>query len=160
MLSRILVTASSSSSLSRVVASVGGAGTLVTPVESIEELWKHVARESFDLVVLRREDAPALSSHLVAEIRALPEQPDVVVVSLEEDPEERAELLAAGCLAVVSEGLDERKLGRALGALFQRRREQEKSGSSTRRQSSPFTCRITRPPVPRCSSSWTRRVAW
>jgi DNA-binding NtrC family response regulator len=125
MLSRILVTASSSSRLSRVAAGFAGAGTLVTRVESVEELWKHVARESFDLVVLRREDVPALSSHLVAEIRALPEQPDVVVVSLKEDPEERAELLTAGCLAVVSEGLDEGKLGRALGALLLRRREQE-----------------------------------
>ena len=159
MLSRILLAASSSSNLGRVVASVGGVGTLVTRVESIQELWKHVARESFDFVVLRREDVPALSSHLVAEIRALPEQPDVVVVSLEEDPEERAELLTAGCLAVVSEGLEERKLGRALGALFQRRREQEErrldAGGSNR-----FICRITRPPVPRCSNSWTRRAAW
>jgi DNA-binding NtrC family response regulator len=131
MLPRILIVTSRSSRLGQVASNFDRDGALVTRAESVDDLWKRVARESFDLVVLRREDVPNLSSHLVAEIRALPEQPDVVVVSLEEDPDELAELLTAGCLAVVSEGLDEAKLSRTLEALLQRRREQEERSLET-----------------------------
>jgi DNA-binding NtrC family response regulator len=96
----------------------------VTRAGAAEELWKHLASESFDLVLLRREDIPAFSTRLVSEIRALPDAPEVAVVAAKEDPEERAELLTAGCVGVVYEGLGEATLVRTIEALLQRRREQ------------------------------------
>jgi DNA-binding NtrC family response regulator len=100
----------------------------VTQARAAGDLWKHLASESFDLVLLRREDLPAFSAHLVSEIRALPDGPEVAVITSDEDPEERAELLTAGCVAVVSEGLGEATLVRTIEALLQRRREQTERG--------------------------------
>ena len=124
MVPRVLVAASPSSKLARIARRLTGGGALVTRTEAAEDLWKHLANESFDLVLLRREDLPAFSLHMVSEIRALPDGPEVAVIASEEDPEERAELLTAGCVAVVHEGLGESTLVRAIEALLQRRREQ------------------------------------
>jgi DNA-binding NtrC family response regulator len=124
VISRILVAASPSSKLGRISRRLGGEGALVTRAEAAEDLWKHLASESFDLVLLRREDVPAFSTHVVSEIRSLPDGPDVAVIASDEDPEERAELLTAGCVAVVYEGLGEATLVRTIEALLQRRREQ------------------------------------
>jgi DNA-binding NtrC family response regulator len=123
MLPRVLVVASRSSGLAQVARLIAD-GALVAAAEDDQELWRRLAREAFDLVLLRHGDVPGLSTHLVSEIRALPDHPEVVVVSPKEDPEEQAELLTAGCLAVVYEGLDQEKLARTLEALLQRRREQ------------------------------------
>ena len=117
MVPRVLVAASSSSKLGRVAPRLGGGDALVTRAEAAEDLWKHLASESFDLVLLRREDVPGFSTHLVSQIRALPDAPDVAVVSSDEDPEEQAKLLTAGCLAVVFDGLDDATLDRAIAAL-------------------------------------------
>ncbi len=124
MVPRVLVAASSSAKLGRIARQLGDRDTLVTQAATSEDLWKLLASESFDLVLLRREDVPAFSPHLVSEIRALPDGPDVAVIAAEEDPEERAELLTAGCMAVVYEGLGEATLVRTIEALLQRRREQ------------------------------------
>jgi len=126
VVARILVAASSSSKLGRIARRLGDRDTLVTRAKTAEDLWKLLASESFDLVLLRREDVPAFSAHLVSEIRALPDGPDVALIAPEEDPQERAELLTAGCVAVVYEGLGERTLVRTFEALLQRRREQTK----------------------------------
>ena len=121
---RILVAASSSSKLGRIATRLGGGGALVTRAEAAEDLWKHLASESFDLVLLRHEEVPGFSTQIVSEIRALPDGPEVAVVASKEDPQERANLLTAGCLAVVYEGLGEATLVRTIEALLQRRREQ------------------------------------
>ena len=126
MVPRVLVAASPSSKLARIARRLGDGGALVTRVEAMEDLWKQLGSESFDLVLLRRDDVPAFSTHVVSEIRALPDGPDVTVVASKEDPEERAELLTAGCVAVVYEGLGEATLVRTIEALLQRRREQTK----------------------------------
>ena len=124
MVSRVLVVALPSSKLERIAQRLEREGALVTRAEAAEDLWKHLASESFDLVLLRRDDVPAFSTNIVSEIRALPDGPDVVVVAAKEDPEERAELLTAGCVAVVYEGLGEATLVRTIEALLQRRLEQ------------------------------------
>jgi DNA-binding NtrC family response regulator len=121
---RVLVAASASSKLGRIARWLGGVGVLVSRAGDTEDLWKHLGHENFDLVLLRREDVPALSTHLISEIRALPDGPDVAVIASEENPEVSAELLTAGCLAVIYEGLSEATLVRAIEALLQRRREQ------------------------------------
>ena len=87
MVPRVLVAASSSVKLGRIARQLGDRDTLVTRAETAEDLWKLLASESFDLVLLRREDVPAFSAHLVSEIRALPDGPDVAVIATEEDPE-------------------------------------------------------------------------
>jgi DNA-binding NtrC family response regulator len=124
MLPRVLLASSPSPKWLRIAERLSRGGALVTRAEPPEDLWKHLAQESFDLVLLRRDDVPEFSTHLVSQVRALPDAPEVAVVSSDEDPGESAKLLTAGCLAVISEALDDATLDRAIAALLERRREQ------------------------------------
>jgi DNA-binding NtrC family response regulator len=72
-------------------------------------------------------------------VRALPGSPDVVILSGDDDPQERAMFLAAGCAAVVHEALQDEALRDALLSLIARRRaavqarfERERAGAPPR----------------------------
>ena len=106
MLLRTLVVAHPGKQRSRTVAALDEVESLITTVDSVAGLRAELARKPFDLVVVSREALPDLSSTLVEEMRSVPESPEVVVVTEIEDAQERGQLLAAGCLAVVYEGLE------------------------------------------------------
>ena len=57
---------------------------------------------------------------LIQSVRNLPEQPDVVVLVEREDPEERATLIADGCLAILNHTLEDEtlKAGGAAGEIL------------------------------------------
>lgn len=57
-------------------------------------------------------------------VQALPDRPEMIVVSEEEDPADRAKLLIAGCSAVLNAGLAGPMLRDAFDALVTRQREQ------------------------------------
>jgi DNA-binding NtrC family response regulator len=96
---------------------------LLTSVPERRDYWKALARQNGDVLLVGRA---AMSEPLAAEVaalRALPDHPEVVVLSSREDPEERAALLAAGSLAVIHDGISEAALLETLTALVNRRRE-------------------------------------
>jgi DNA-binding NtrC family response regulator len=84
-------------------------------------LWSRLTHEDYDLVVLGAGLLPPDAEGLVTAIRRLPERPEVVVLRPREDAEERARLLAAGCLAILWQGLPDAMLGDAFHALIERR---------------------------------------
>ncbi len=86
-----------------------------------ESLWETVSRENFDLVIVSQSLLGAPASETVNSLRTLPDSPGVVVLCEEENPEERAALLAAGCLSVLYTGLHNQMLDDALAAILQRR---------------------------------------
>jgi two-component system response regulator AtoC len=99
-------------------------GVDAVPLRSRGTFTELLAREDFDLVVFSRERLPRPVRELVATVRNLPEHPEVVVLTSEENPEDRAELLASGCLAVLNRQLADDSLGETLRALVSRRREE------------------------------------
>jgi DNA-binding NtrC family response regulator len=76
-----------------------------------DEMWQLLQREDVDLLVAG-DDAMGGSApdDWVANVRALPEPPDLVLLTDREDPSRRAALLAAGCLAVLNTRLSDREL--------------------------------------------------
>ncbi|HSF19730.1 MAG TPA: sigma-54 dependent transcriptional regulator [Vicinamibacteria bacterium] len=89
-----------------------------------EDAWDRLTREEFDLFLLNRDGLGNEPRALLRNIGKLPSHPGVVVVAAREDPTDRAHLLAAGCLAVLWEGLPVSTLKETLRALAKRRREE------------------------------------
>ena len=86
-------------------------------------LWDHLNRGDVDLVFMSQAGLSRTPAAVVATIRKLPEQPEVVALTDHEDGERRAELLAAGCLAVLNTGLAPDILRQAVAAMVGRRRQ-------------------------------------
>ncbi|MFH1144193.1 MAG: sigma-54 dependent transcriptional regulator [Candidatus Eisenbacteria bacterium] len=96
----------------------------VIPISNAAELRERLTHEDFDLALIHR---PLLAEHpegLVHQIRELPNQPDVIVLSDDENAQDRAGIVASGCLAALNLGLTDGTLDKALDALILRRREE------------------------------------
>jgi DNA-binding NtrC family response regulator len=129
VLVRLLVAADGVEQRRRVERLVAPLGAFVTAFSGRRRLWQRLTGADVDLVLLSGTLVPQPAS-LVASLRELPERPEVIVLAAKEDPAERAALLAAGCLAVLFEGLPDEALTEALRALVARRREQALQGQS------------------------------
>jgi DNA-binding NtrC family response regulator len=77
----------------------------------------------FDMLVVTLDSLPTNPEAVIGSIRSLPEQPEIVVLTSRDDSEERAALLAHGCLGILDRRLGDRALGEALGAMITRRRD-------------------------------------
>jgi DNA-binding NtrC family response regulator len=91
-------------------------------------VWSRLSRETCDLAVISTSLVPRPHQASIRALRELPEAPGIVLLSDNNDPEERASLLAAGCEEVLHAGLSPASLQRVIGALLQRRRERARSG--------------------------------
>jgi len=78
---------------------------IVETVRGKTHLLERISRESSDLIIISQSliQEPKLNS--VNLLRQLPDSPGVVIISDKEDPEERAQFLAAGCDTVLYAGL-------------------------------------------------------
>jgi len=86
-------------------------------------LWDRVKAFPTDLVVIGRSSLDHPIEKTVETIQALPERPEVIVVSEQEHAEERTRLLIAGCTAVVNMSLDDETLRKAFNAFVTRQRQ-------------------------------------
>jgi DNA-binding NtrC family response regulator len=87
-------------------------------------LLVELGRESYDLVVASRAMlGPDDGYDVVVSINSLPERPEIVVLSEDEDSEDRSRLLALGCLMVLHTRVASKVLGEALGAVLSRQRK-------------------------------------
>jgi DNA-binding NtrC family response regulator len=99
-------------------------GVLVTGGASRHrDLWQRLSSEDVDLVLLTPARLPAPAARSVASVRQLPDTPEVIVVVGDEEAEQRSELLAAGCLAVLYDGVSDTILLETLRSLVDRRRQ-------------------------------------
>jgi len=87
-------------------------------------LHSRLAGGDFDLVVVSRDLLPDPPRKLIDFIRKLPEHPEIVVVANGEDAEDRAALLALGCLAVLNRNLTEKRFTAAFRSIIVRQRKQ------------------------------------
>ena len=124
MLIRVLLMVEPPPLRRRVQRQITDPHTLVSVLRKRKALWVEMSRHTFDLLILTRDAFQDPPANFLGTVRALPDDPEVVVLCEREDPEERAALLAAGAYAVIYEGLPDQALAGALGALISRRREQ------------------------------------
>jgi DNA-binding NtrC family response regulator len=87
------------------------------------DFWDRLSRENTDLLFVSRGLLPDPIVTTISQLRKLPDQPEIVVFLDGEGAEERADLLAAGCLAVLEEEISPRLLRDSLAALIERRTE-------------------------------------
>ncbi len=123
MLIRVLLAVDPPAARRRLSRLLHGAGVELATIAPRDALWERLTHEDFDLLVLGGGSVPEPPPSLIASIRGLPEQPEVIALRPGEDPEERARLLAAGCLAVLWLGLPDAMLAETIGAFVARRRE-------------------------------------
>ncbi|MBN1515782.1 sigma-54-dependent Fis family transcriptional regulator [Candidatus Sumerlaeota bacterium] len=88
-------------------------------------LWEQIKRGNMDILIVSRNLLPARPAETLAQIRQIPDPPRVIAISDHEDPDERANLLASGCDAVLYAGLPNEKLRDVLAAFLEKRRGQE-----------------------------------
>ncbi len=101
-----------------------------TIIESVTEpgrFWKKVSRKTCDLVVLSRDLIQDKAIEEIHNLRQLPDAPLIVVLSEEENEEQRLQLISAGCDAVLNPTVSGKKLDSALNAILSRRRKATRS---------------------------------
>ncbi len=84
--------------------------------------WDELPNAAFDLLLATAGELPDPPERAIADVRALPERPEVIVLSDQTDLDGRARLLAAGAFAVLSPGLAGAGLHRTLATLVARHR--------------------------------------
>ncbi|MBN2293783.1 MAG: sigma-54-dependent Fis family transcriptional regulator [Pirellulales bacterium] len=123
MIVRIILATDTASSQSRFQQLIDQNDALVVASKTGENLWEAVSSENYDLLFVSLPLLGVPASETVSSLRAMPDSPDVVVLCDEEDPQQRAELLAAGCLSVLFTGLSNQMLEEAILAILERRRQ-------------------------------------
>lgn len=124
MLLRVLIALDSPSSNRHVVAALTGLPVVTVPLARRHDVWRELNRENPDIIIVERGRIPDPLHAWVADIRGIPERPEIVVLTDGEDEADRAALLGAGCLAVLAESLADRDLREVLTALVERRRSE------------------------------------
>jgi DNA-binding NtrC family response regulator len=123
MLIRVLLAMESEAERSRLERLLGGSETVVTHLGRRADLWRRLNQGEIDVVLLGQallHDEPHV---MIESIRKLPESPEVVVITRRENAGDRASLLAAGCLAVVNQTVEDDVLREILLNVIDRRRE-------------------------------------
>ncbi len=123
MLVRALIAVEDLGVRKRVRAAVKALGGVSRSKRKNEALWERLQTETVDFVVVDHAVLPEPYGESIAAIRDLPGEPDVVVMTLVKDPEERALLVVAGCVGVLAPDLPDDALQETLGAFFERRQE-------------------------------------
>ena len=123
MLVRILLVVDDANSQRRLDRVFEPLETAVATAPRKAVLWDRVKAFPADLVVVGRSSLPEPIESTVETIQALPERPEVIVVCDEENAEERARLLIAGCTAVLNMALDDDTLRDAFNAFVTRQRK-------------------------------------
>ena len=82
-----------------------GPDILLDSTRGTTHLWERVTQKAADVFVVSASVLPEPAAQSVSFLNGLPDSPAVVVISGDEGPQERAALIAAGCEAVLYEGL-------------------------------------------------------
>jgi DNA-binding NtrC family response regulator len=122
MLIRALLVPDRAFELPRMETLLGQKDIVLSSVPRGGDIMERLSGRDVDLLVIRGSCLPSSNEGLIQAIRSLPEAPEVVVLTDRDDAEERAALLAAGCLAVLNFKLKDQTLIEALHTLVERRR--------------------------------------
>jgi len=122
MLARLVLAVTDTSLRERLRALAEGPDTVVNELASLDWM-QQVGRIDCDLVVVADEALTIPAADAVQALRQTNSHPELVVVASQPSPAHRAALLAAGCMAVLSDELPDDAVRGVLETLVQRRRE-------------------------------------
>ena len=88
-------------------------------------LLERISRESCDLLIISKSLITNPVFDTLNLIQQLPDSPGIVVMSDKEDPEDRAQLLAAGCDAILYTGLSDESFQDVIETILTKRRDLE-----------------------------------
>ncbi len=111
---------------------------IVDTISRKSQLLKRISRENCDLIIISQSLIPEPVFDTINLLQQLPDSPGIVVMSAEEDPEERAQFLAAGCDAVLYSGLSHESLQAVVNTILAKRSElQQKTLATIRTLAQP-----------------------
>lgn len=123
MLLRLLLAVEPATLLNRFRRMLKGDDIVIKKSQAaFDPLIRELGRESHDLLIISRSVLGKSEQDVVTAIVSLPEPPEIIVISEQEDSEDRAKLLATGCLLVLNTGVSNRVLAEALESVISRRR--------------------------------------
>ena len=96
---------------------------MVETIRGRRHLWERAAHRSADVLIASRSAITSGLEDGVGLARDLPESPTVVLLTDSDDAEEHADLLAAGCDAVLQTGISNESLAEALRAVLEKHHE-------------------------------------
>ncbi len=132
MIVRVACALSRAARVARVERALDEHGVVVTRVPPGDDLLAFLERAPSDLVLVEARALAGRRGVTLADLRATPEHPEVVVFVEAEDAEARARLLAQGAIAVAFHGLSDAALREALRAMVARRRDDAQRRVRTR----------------------------
>ncbi|MHC4355892.1 MAG: hypothetical protein ACYS0H_24590, partial [Planctomycetota bacterium] len=94
---------------------------VVEALDDPQAFWKDLGEKACDLLLVSRPMVTSQALERIQDLRTSADIPAIVVLTEFEDEKDRAELVAAGCEAVLSVDLPFGKLGRALTAIVERK---------------------------------------
>ncbi len=86
-------------------------------------LMKRLSKEGSDLIIIQKSILTGTIFETIQMLLQLPDSPGLVILTDEELSEERAKMLAAGCDAILFEGLPINDLQNALNTIIEKRRD-------------------------------------
>ncbi|MGK0265461.1 MAG: two-component system response regulator AtoC [Planctomycetota bacterium] len=122
MLARLVLAVSTTELRSRLRTLAEGPDTVVSDLNSKDWL-QHIGRIDCDLVVVDSDSLAIPVNDVVLALKQTATTPELLMVSSHADAEERAELLTAGCLAVLPSELPDAPFRAVLATLIERRRD-------------------------------------
>ena len=93
----------------------------VEPVGQPEAFWEDAEKKTSDLLLVSRELVTSQALDKIGDLLESSDAPAIVVLTEYEDENDRVELIAAGCEAVLNVGLPAEKLAEAIEAVLGRR---------------------------------------
>ena len=142
MLARIVLVVRDSRLRKRLRKAVEGPDSVVTELECAGDWIDSLRKQDCDLVLVERSSLPGAANEVakaVDVVRGLRSRAELLVISDGEDDDERARLLAAGCMAIVSGKLSDDQLAEALERLVDKRREASEILRSTQGSTEQFS---------------------
>jgi two-component system, NtrC family, response regulator AtoC len=98
-------------------------------------IWERIPARDADVIVVSKELIPEPQMQSIAFLLKLPDPPSLVIFSQQDDPQERAKWLSAGCEAVLHSNLPVRILQSTLAAIIDRHRSKTLADLTGRRMS-------------------------
>lgn len=95
--------------------------SVVEAVDDHRRIWKKLTRKTCDLVVLSIDLTRKKALDEIHNFRQLPDAPIIVVLSEDDNEQDRINLISSGCDAVLNSELPNKKLKSALNAILDRR---------------------------------------
>ncbi|MBN1670042.1 MAG: sigma-54-dependent Fis family transcriptional regulator [Kiritimatiellae bacterium] len=128
MIRRVILALDARELESRLLGELEDPDTLVEGMGADGLQMERLSSAICDMIVLSRSLIPGPVTDTIAVLKTLPDLPAIVLFWDEEDAAERAQLLAAGCDAVLSSTVSVLELREALRAILQKREELAQKG--------------------------------